>query len=43
MQDHNLKKLATPIKRKKMPKKRILKKPRDNEHLADVLQTYDDK
>ncbi|EEB18098.1 transcription initiation factor IIE subunit beta, putative [Pediculus humanus corporis] len=43
MQDHNLKKLAAPIKRKKVAKKRTFKKPRDNEHLADVLQTYDDK
>lgn len=43
MQDHTLKKLAAPIKRKKVAKKRTFKKPRDNEHLADVLQTYDDK
>ncbi|KAK6627625.1 hypothetical protein RUM44_010103 [Polyplax serrata] len=43
MQDHNLKKLAAPIKRKKISKKRTFKKPRDNEHLADVLQTYEDK
>ncbi|KAL0279845.1 UNVERIFIED_CONTAM: hypothetical protein PYX00_001318 [Menopon gallinae] len=43
MQDHSLKKLATPIKRKKVMRKKTFKKPRDNEHLADVLQTYDDK
>ncbi|KAJ4443432.1 hypothetical protein ANN_05101 [Periplaneta americana] len=35
MQDHGRKK---PNQRKKQ-----LKKPRDNEHLADVLETYDDK
>ncbi|XP_034938775.1 general transcription factor IIE subunit 2 [Chelonus insularis] len=42
MQDHGPKKLP-PIKRKKPNNKRKnLKKPRDNEHLADVLETYDD-
>ncbi|KAK0181405.1 hypothetical protein PV327_003694 [Microctonus hyperodae] len=42
MQDHGLKK-PVPIKRKKPNNKRkTLKKPRDNEHLADVLETYDD-
>ncbi|XP_012232512.1 general transcription factor IIE subunit 2 [Linepithema humile] len=42
MQDHGLKKPA-PIKRKKpLNKKRQFKKPRDNEHLADLLETYDD-
>ncbi|XP_057333202.1 general transcription factor IIE subunit 2 [Microplitis mediator] len=43
MQDHGPKKPA-PMKRKKPNNKRKqLKKPRDNEHLADVLETYDDK
>ncbi|XP_008551982.1 transcription initiation factor IIE subunit beta [Microplitis demolitor] len=43
MQDHGPKKTA-PMKRKKPNNKRKqLKKPRDNEHLADVLETYDDK
>jgi len=42
MQDHGLKKPA-PIKRKKpVNRKKQFKKPRDNEHLADVLETYDD-
>ncbi|XP_043260362.1 general transcription factor IIE subunit 2 isoform X1 [Colletes gigas] len=42
MQDHGPKKPA-PIKRKKPASKRKqFKKPRDNEHLADVLETYDD-
>ncbi|XP_058793437.1 transcription initiation factor IIE subunit beta [Phymastichus coffea] len=42
MQDHGVKKLA-PIKRKKPNhKKKQFKKPRDNEHLADVLENYDD-
>jgi len=43
MQDHSLKKLAAPIKRKKAIRKKVFKKPKDNEHLADVLQTYEDK
>ncbi|XP_051170342.1 transcription initiation factor IIE subunit beta [Leptopilina boulardi] len=42
MQHHGVKKLL-PIKRKKPNMKRKqLKKPRDNEHLADVLQNYDE-
>ncbi|XP_046735996.1 transcription initiation factor IIE subunit beta [Diprion similis] len=42
MQDHGPKKPA-PIKRKKPnARKKQFKKPRDNEHLADVLETYDD-
>lgn len=42
MQDHGPKKPA-PIKRKKpISKRKQFKKPRDNEHLADVLETYDD-
>lgn len=42
MQDQGLKKPA-PIKRKKpVNRKKHSKKPRDNEHLADVLETYDD-
>lgn len=43
MQDHNLKKLAAPIKRKKINRKKVMKRPKDNEHLADVLQMYEDK
>ncbi|XP_066590332.1 transcription initiation factor IIE subunit beta [Prorops nasuta] len=42
MQDHGPKK-AAPLKRKKPNNKRkLFKKPRDNEHLADVLETYED-
>lgn len=42
MQDHGLKKPA-PIKRKKpVNRRKQFKKPRDNEHLVDVLETYDD-
>ena len=43
MQDHGIRK---PImsKRKKAPlKKRQFKRPRDNEHLADILETYEGK
>lgn len=44
MQDHGLKKSA-PLQKRKKPtqRKKQLKRPRDNEHLADVLETYDDK
>ncbi|CAG5081532.1 Similar to GTF2E2: General transcription factor IIE subunit 2 (Bos taurus) [Cotesia congregata] len=42
LSDHGLKK-APPIKRKKAANKRKhLKKPRDNEHMADLLETYGD-
>ncbi|XP_060525139.1 general transcription factor IIE subunit 2 isoform X2 [Cylas formicarius] len=42
MQDHGLKKPVA-IKRKKTSQRRkTFKKPRDNEHLADVLETYED-
>lgn len=44
MQDHGIKKVTPAHKRKKPnQRKKQLKKPRDNEHLADVLETYDDK
>lgn len=37
------KQLPPPQKRRKPPnRKRQIKKPRDNEHLADVLEVYDD-
>uniref|UniRef100_A0A0K8TR33 Transcription initiation factor IIE subunit beta n=1 Tax=Tabanus bromius TaxID=304241 RepID=A0A0K8TR33_TABBR len=42
MRDHGLKKPAIPKRKKPQNKKRQFKKPRDNEHLADVLQTYED-
>lgn len=41
MQDHGVKK-TEPKRKKPAAKKRAYKKPRDNEHLADVLETYDD-
>lgn len=41
MQDHGPKK-PLPMKRKKPnAKRKQFKKPRDNEHLADVLENYD--
>ncbi|KAH8349499.1 hypothetical protein KR084_000047 [Drosophila pseudotakahashii] len=41
MQDHGLKK-PVPKRKKAANKKRQFKKPRDNEHLADVLEVYED-
>lgn len=42
MQDHGIKKKIMPIKRKKpINRNRQYKKPRENEHLADVLENYD--
>lgn len=41
MQDTSAKTTVKPIKRKAAQKKRTFKKPRDNEHLKDVLQEYD--
>jgi transcription initiation factor TFIIE subunit beta len=42
MQDHGIKRPMA-AKRKKQPlKKRQFKRPRDNEHLADILETYED-
>ncbi|KXJ71485.1 hypothetical protein RP20_CCG020460 [Aedes albopictus] len=42
MQDHGPKKPIIPKRKKAQAKKRQFKKPRDNEHLADVLETYED-
>ncbi|XP_019870966.1 general transcription factor IIE subunit 2-like [Aethina tumida] len=42
MQDHGPKKPAAPKRKKASQRKRQFKKPRDNEHLADVLETYED-
>ncbi|EAA11794.3 AGAP005382-PA [Anopheles gambiae str. PEST] len=42
MQDHGPKKPLLPKRKKLANKKRQFKKPRDNEHLADVLETYED-
>ena len=40
--DHGPKKPVIPKRKKTQSKKRQFKKPRDNEHLADVLETYED-
>lgn len=42
MQDHGPKKPLVPKRKKTAQKKRQFKKPRDNEHLAHVLETYED-
>lgn len=42
MQDNGPKKLILKRKKPSGSKKRQFKRPRDNEHLADVLETYDD-
>lgn len=42
MQDHGLRKTPLPKRKKVNNKKRQFKKPRDNEHLADVLEVYED-
>ncbi|KDR19867.1 Transcription initiation factor IIE subunit beta, partial [Zootermopsis nevadensis] len=43
MQDHGLKKPVLHKRKKPNQRKKHLKRPRDNEHLADVLETYDEK
>ncbi|XP_063227978.1 general transcription factor IIE subunit 2 [Bacillus rossius redtenbacheri] len=42
MQDHGPKKVAPHKRKKPNQRKKHLKKPRDNEHLADVLETYEE-
>lgn len=42
MQDHGPKKPLALKRKKPVMKKKQFKKPRDNEHLADVLETYED-
>ncbi|XP_004924732.1 general transcription factor IIE subunit 2 [Bombyx mandarina] len=42
MQDHGPKKMLAPKRKKAKQKRRQFKKPRDNEHLAHVLETYED-
>ncbi|KAL4705347.1 hypothetical protein ACJJTC_006833 [Scirpophaga incertulas] len=42
MQDHGPRKPIVPKRKKITQKRRQFKKPRDNEHLADVLETYED-
>lgn len=41
MQDHGPKKPMAPKRKKAGTRKKVFKKPRDNEHLADVLETYE--
>ncbi|KAJ4437691.1 hypothetical protein ANN_17836 [Periplaneta americana] len=43
MEDHRLKKTTLHKRKKPNQRQKQLKKPRDNEHLADSLETYDDK
>ena len=42
MQDQGSKKPLKPAHRRKVQRKRQIKKPKDNEHMADVLKNYDD-
>lgn len=42
MQDHGLKKPLAPRRKKAAQRKRQFKKPRDNEHLVDVLEVYEE-
>lgn len=42
MQDNGVKKPVLMKRKKSSQKKRQFKKPRDNDHLADVLETYED-
>ncbi|XP_012279525.1 general transcription factor IIE subunit 2 [Orussus abietinus] len=42
MQDHGPKKPAPAKRKKPVNKRKQFKRPRDNEHLAHVLETYDD-
>lgn len=42
MQDHGPKKPLIPKRKKPQQKKRQFKKPRDNEHLTDILEVYED-
>lgn len=41
MQDTSLKVMPGKLKRKAAPKKRTFKKPRDNEHLKEILEEYE--
>ena len=42
MQDHGIRKPMAQKRKKAALKKRQFKRPRDNEHLADILETYED-
>lgn len=41
MADHGIRKQILPKRKKASLKKRQFKRPRDNEHLADILETYE--
>lgn len=41
MQDNGIRKVNHVKRKKSVSKKRISKRPRDNEHLANVLEDYD--
>ncbi|KAJ8970930.1 hypothetical protein NQ317_017248 [Molorchus minor] len=41
MQDHGPKKPMAPKRKKAGQRKKVFKRPRDNEHLADVLENYE--
>lgn len=41
MQDHGPKKPVAQKRSKSGRRKKVFKKPRDNEHLADLLETYE--
>ncbi|KAJ8941723.1 hypothetical protein NQ318_023319 [Aromia moschata] len=41
MQDHGPKKPLAPKRKKANQRKKVFKRPRDNEHLADVLENYE--
>jgi transcription initiation factor TFIIE subunit beta len=41
MQDTSQKVLPSKLKRKAAPKKRTFKRPRDNEHLKEILEEYE--
>jgi transcription initiation factor TFIIE subunit beta len=43
MQDRGPKKPAPRKRKKPVHRKKQLKRPRDNDHLADILETYEDK
>ena len=42
MQDQGVKKPVQRNPRRKGQRKKVIKKPKDNEHMADVLMTYDE-
>lgn len=43
MQDQSIKKTAQPMHRRKAQRKKQIKRPKDNEHIAEDLRIYDDQ